>query len=102
MTKNILKKLTEQQFETIAGRFRALSEISRLKIIACLQNGEKSVTELVEETKLSQPNVSGHLNILLTTGLIGRRKEGNSVRYKIVDKSLSEICGIVCKNVCQA
>lgn len=101
MSRNILKKLSDKEFEQIAQRFKALSEANRLKIIACLQSGEKSVNELVEETSLSQPNVSRHLSILVNSGLIGRRKDGNSVIYSIVDESLSEICRIVCKSTCK-
>lgn len=98
MTKNNLKRLDDSEFEIIASRFRALSESSRLKILAVLQEGEHNVTQLVEKTQLSQPNVSRHLGMLINASLIGRRKVGNNVLYRIVDKSLAEICGIVCRN----
>ncbi|MCC6220725.1 MAG: winged helix-turn-helix transcriptional regulator, partial [Deltaproteobacteria bacterium] len=58
--------------EALAARFRALGETSRLSIIQALQDGEKCVSELVLLTGLSQPNVSRHLNVLQTAGLIGR------------------------------
>lgn len=85
--------------DVIANRFRALSEVSRLKIVQCLQDGEKNVTEIVESTGLSQPNVSRHLQILVQAGLIGRKKDGLSVLYKITDKTLSKICKIVCESL---
>ena len=100
MSKNPLKTLRGDEFEEIASRFRALSEASRLKIIAALQSGEKNVTELVEQTSLSQPNVSRHLSVLVVSGLIGRRKDGSNVLYRVIDKSLSEICSVVCKSIC--
>lgn len=99
MSKNALKSLPDRAIEAVAARFRALGEVSRLSIIQALQNGEKNVTELVSITGLSQPNVSRHLTVLVTVGLIGRRKAGLNVLYKVVDNHLAEICSIVCKSV---
>ena len=99
MAKNPLKSLSAETMESVASRFRALGEVSRLQLIQALHSGEKNVTDLVELTGLSQPNVSRHLAVLVTTGLIGRRKDGLNVLYRIVDESLAEICTIVCKSV---
>lgn len=99
MAKNALKNISPDKIEAVANRFRALGEVSRLYIIQALQAGEKNVTEIVEITGLSQPNVSRHLGVLINTGLIGRRKDGLNVVYRIVDDHLSEICAIVCKSV---
>lgn len=99
MTKNPLKSLSADTMETVAARFRALGEVSRLQLVQALHGGEKNVTDLVELTGLSQPNVSRHLSVLVTAGLIGRRKVGLNVLYRVVDESLADICAIVCKSV---
>lgn len=99
MSKNSLKGIAPHDFDAIATRFRALSEVSRLQIIQALQSGEKNVSELAAMTELSQPNVSRHLSVLVTAGLLGRRKDGLNVLYRVIDESLSEICAIVCKSV---
>lgn len=99
MTKAPLKSLSAEARESVAARFRALGEVSRLQLVQALQSGEKNVTDLVELTGLSQPNVSRHLAVLVTTGLVGRRKDGLNVLYRIVDESLADICTIVCKSV---
>lgn len=99
MSKNPLKNLSSETMETIAARFRALGEASRLQLIQALHAGEKNVTDLVEVTGLSQPNVSRHLAVLVTAGLIGRRKDGLNVLYRIVDQNLLDICTIVCRSV---
>lgn len=99
MRKSPLKSLPDEAFAAIASRFRALGEVSRLRIVEALHSGEKNVTELVEITGLSQPNVSRHLQVLVTAGLIGRKKEGLTMRYRIVDDTLSDVCAIVCKRV---
>ncbi|MBX7137442.1 MAG: metalloregulator ArsR/SmtB family transcription factor [Oligoflexia bacterium] len=97
MAKAALKRLSDSEFEHIAAHFRALSEVSRLRIVAALQSGEHNVTELVEITGLSQPNVSRHLQILLNTGLVERKKRGLNALYQIADESLMELCGVVCR-----
>jgi DNA-binding transcriptional ArsR family regulator len=99
MTKNLLKSLSTDKMESVASCFRALGEVSRLQLIQVLHEGEKNVSDLVELTGLSQPNVSRHLMVLVTAGLIGRRKHGLNVLYRIVDESLTDICTIVCKSV---
>lgn len=99
MNKNTLKSLSNSELERVARNFQALSEVSRLRIVQALHSGEKSVSQLVELTKLSQPNVSRHLTVLVNAGLIGRRKSGLNVLYRITEASLAELCAIVCKSV---
>lgn len=99
MTKNALKSLSSDKLESVAARFRALGEVSRLSLIQSLFSGERNVTELVELTGLSQPNVSRHLAILVTVGLVARRKDGLNVLYRVSDESLAEICTIACKSI---
>ena len=99
MVKNPLRGVSDDEFESIASRFRALGEVSRLQLIQALQAGEKNVTELVEVTGLSQPNVSRHLAILVSVKIIGRRKSGLNVLYRVIDESLNDICELVCKSV---
>ena len=99
MANSSLKRVSDQALEQVAQRFRALSEPSRLKLIRALQGGGKNVSELVDLTGLSQPNVSRHLQLLLSAGLIGRKKAGLTVMYKIIDETLADLCAIVCKSV---
>ncbi|MEQ2008068.1 MAG: metalloregulator ArsR/SmtB family transcription factor [Limisphaerales bacterium] len=92
-------KLPPGALELIAARFRVLGEPSRLRLIAALEKGEKNVTELVEATELTQANVSRHLQTLTEAGMLGRRKEGLNVYYFIADKSLFELCDLVCSRL---
>jgi DNA-binding transcriptional ArsR family regulator len=59
--------MPDEMLELIAQRFRLLSDPMRLKILHQLQSGEKSVTELVNNTGASQPNVSKHYQPLELT-----------------------------------
>lgn len=62
---------------------KALANPTRLMIVDCLMNGEKSVSELIEATKEEQSNISKNLGILKAHGLINDRKEGLNVYYSL-------------------
>ncbi|WP_370291865.1 ArsR/SmtB family transcription factor [Thalassolituus sp.] len=93
---NTDKPMSDEMLELIAQRFRLLSDPMRLKILHQLQAGEKSVTELVENTGASQPNVSKHLSTLRTHGLVKRRQEGNMAYFSIAAPFIFDVCNIVC------
>ena len=93
---NTDKPMSAEMLELIAQRFRLLSDPMRLKILHQLQAGEKSVTELVENTGASQPNVSKHLSTLRTHGLVKRRQEGNMAYFSIAAPFIFDVCNIVC------
>lgn len=85
--------------EAIAARFRLLGDPLRLKLLAALAGGERSVSELVELTGAGQPNVSKHLAALAQSGHIGRRKIGATVLYSVTDPFILELCDVVCAGV---
>ncbi len=93
------KNLSPDALEMVANRFKILSEPLRLRILQCLQTGEKSVTELTETVATSQPNVSKHLKILQTSGVVKRRQKGNTVFYAIADESIFTLCEVVCDSL---
>jgi len=83
----------------VAERFKALGEPARLQLLAALQHGERGVSELVELTGRSQPNVSQHLKEMARAGLVAPRREGARVIYRICDPYLNRICDAVCRSV---
>ena len=80
----------------IAERFKALAEPTRLQILNCLRSGELTVSELVEETELGQANVSKHLQLLHGMGFVSRRKDGLFVYYALADRSVFQLCDVMC------
>jgi DNA-binding transcriptional ArsR family regulator len=89
-------QLTPELLELIAGRFKALAEPARLRILNALREGEKTVSELMEATGFGQANVSKHLHMLHSMGFVERRKEGLHVHYRLADESVFQLCDIVC------
>lgn len=89
-------RLTPEQIDLIAERFRALAEPARLHIMTALRAGEQTVGELAEATGFGTANVSKHLRILHTAGFVERRKEGLFVFYGLAGKDVFELCDIMC------
>ena len=90
---------SDEVFESAAEIFRAMSAPMRLKIISCLCHGEKNVTQLLEEIQTTQPNMSQHLNTLYRAGVIGRRREGVQVFYRLVNDRVVTLCRAVCTQI---
>jgi DNA-binding transcriptional ArsR family regulator len=83
----------------IAARFKLLAEPMRIKLLDRLRSGEASVQELAAAVGTTQQNVSKHLGALAAAGVVGRRKEGNFVYYRVVDDGIWQLCHDVCGSV---
>ena len=90
---------SDQVFELAAELFRVMSAPMRLKIISCLCNGEKNVGQLLQEIDTPQPNMSQHLNTLYQAGVLGRRREGVQIYYRIVNDRVVTLCRAVCTQI---
>ena len=68
---------------TTLKSLRALSDPTRLRIVALLERDELSVNELQEITRLGQSRISTHLGLLQDAGLVQSRREGKRTFYKL-------------------
>ncbi|MBM3713008.1 MAG: winged helix-turn-helix transcriptional regulator [Actinobacteria bacterium] len=62
---------------------KTISNPNRQAIIDTIRDGEMTVTELVNKTGISQANLSQHLAILRSKGVVNTRREGNNIYYSI-------------------
>jgi ubiquinone/menaquinone biosynthesis C-methylase UbiE len=69
---------------------RALSDPTRLRIVALLEKDELSVNELQEITRMGQSRISTHLGLLLDSGLVESRREGKRTFYKLTSRTNGE------------
>jgi ArsR family transcriptional regulator len=88
--------VSDQVFESAAELFRVMSAPMRLKIISCLCHGEKNVGELLGEIDTTQPNMSQHLNTLYQAGVLGKRRNGVQIYYRIINQRAVSVCRAVC------
>jgi len=92
-------EMTPEMLELVAARFKALAEPTRLRILSVLREGERTVTDLVDETGLGQANVSKHLQILHDLRYVERRREGLYTVYSLADEDVFALCDIVCGRI---
>ena len=90
---------SEEVFEKAAEIFRVMSAPMRLRIISALCNGEKNVGELLAEINTTQPNMSQHLNTLYQAGVLGKRRDGVQIYYRIVNERVVSLCRAVCVQI---
>jgi DNA-binding transcriptional ArsR family regulator len=92
--------IPETLLEEAARRFALLGDPSRLRILSTLHAaGEVPVGELADRSGLTRTNLSQHLSRLAAAGLVGRRREGTTIYYRVVDESLGELCDLVCASL---
>jgi ArsR family transcriptional regulator len=67
--------------------FRALADRTRLRLLNLMQADEVCVCFFVEILKTNQPKVSRHLAYMRRAGIVGARREGPWIHYRIVEPS---------------
>jgi ArsR family transcriptional regulator len=84
--------------------FKALADVSRLRILNLLLHGELCVCDIQYVLETSQPNVSRHLAYLKNSGLVLDRRDGYRIFYRLAEpkqspkKRLFELLQAACKN----
>lgn len=86
-------------FASAAELFALLSTPIRLKILSALCQGEKNVSQLLEEIATTQPNMSQHLSTLYRAGVIGRRRDTTQIYYCIQSQQAATVCRSVCTQI---
>src|ERR1700678_4394931 len=76
---------------TTSDAFNAVAEPRRRQILDLLTLGEKPVNDMVASLGLAQPQVSKHLRVLRSVGLVSVRGSGRRRLYKLNAASLKEI-----------
>lgn len=82
--------------DLIAERFRVLGEPMRIRVLDALRQREAAVGELADELGTSQQNISKHVAVLARAGIVAREKRGTSVRLRIADPAVFDLCESVC------
>ncbi|MFV2064410.1 MAG: ArsR/SmtB family transcription factor [Chloroflexota bacterium] len=76
-----------QRFAEIS---HALADPKRLCVLEILARGERSVGDLSREASCHVPNMSQHLAVLRSAGLVHSRREGSTVFYRLTDPRILE------------
>jgi len=74
---------------------KVFSNPTRLEILNLLRGRELSVTELIEKTRLSQANISQHLSIMKSKGIVASNRKGKNIYYKLTNPKIIRAFDII-------
>ena len=84
-----------QPLEQTARVFHALSDPTRLRLVALLRGGERCVCDLTEALEAGQSRLSFHLKALKDAGVVLDRREGRWVYYRLNQERVEELAGVL-------
>ena len=86
--------LDEVESESLAARFKALADPTRVAIINSLSAADEvCVCNLTETFHLSQPTISHHVKVLREAGLVESSRRGTWAYYRLVPAAIAELRG---------
>ena len=85
----------DELYELQANVLRMLAHPRRLEMLHVLADGPIEVGRLATRLHLSQPNVSQHLALLRSAGLVELDRNGREVRYQLSDPEVMRACSIM-------
>jgi ArsR family transcriptional regulator len=81
---------TDEDRQRFAAVGRALADPKRLCVLESLAEGELSVGDLSTRVRCQVPNMSQHLAVLRSAGLVSTRREGSTIYYRLADTRVIE------------
>ncbi len=82
-------------FEYQAEVCKTLANPKRLEIIHALKGGDKTVTELVDILGIPKANVSQHLAVMKSKGVLKSKRNGTNVYYSIAIPKVIKVCNLM-------
>ncbi len=76
--------------QSVSEAMKQLGDPSRLKIFWFLCHCEECLINIAALTEMSSPNVSHHLRLLKSAGLITSRRQGKEMYYKAADTEMAQ------------
>jgi ArsR family transcriptional regulator len=83
--------VTDEAVERAAALFRAAGDVSRLKLLGRLADGEWCVTELAEIVGAGLSTTSQQLRLLRSERIVRRRRDGKHVYYSLADRHVADL-----------
>jgi ArsR family transcriptional regulator, zinc-responsive transcriptional repressor len=90
-SKLLSEKLDEETLMKVTQTFKALSDVTRIRILFLLSQKECSVNEIAEELLLQQSTVSHQLRLLKNLRLVKFRRAGNMLFYSHDDEHVVDL-----------
>ncbi|MDO8467861.1 MAG: metalloregulator ArsR/SmtB family transcription factor [Nanoarchaeota archaeon] len=85
----------KEVYKLHAEMCKVFSNSIRLEILNLLRDKEMSVTELITKTKLTQANISQHLSIMKSKGIVVSNRNGKNIYYKLSNPKIIKAFDII-------
>ncbi len=82
-------------FDLQAELCHTMSNAARLRIVHCLREGPKSVSDIAAATSYAQPKVSQHLALLRQRGVVSAKRQGLEMIYQIANPKIVRVCDLM-------
>lgn len=89
--------MIQTMLDVKAKFIRGFSDKTRLQILECISEKEKTVSQIVEEIRGNQSNISQHLACLKGCGIIVGRQEGKYMYYSLRSAQVKELLTVMDK-----
>jgi len=87
--------LMKELYKLHAEMCKVFSNPTRIEILNLLGNKKMSVTELINKSKLSQANISQHLSIMKSKGIVTSERHGKNIFYKLTNVRITKAFDII-------
>ncbi len=87
--------MNQSIFEIQAEFCKAMGNAARLQILHLLHEHPMTVGEISRKTDLPQSNVSRHLFVLRSIGVLAAKRQGIEMVYRLTDQKIIEVCDLV-------
>ncbi|MCE9523844.1 MAG: metalloregulator ArsR/SmtB family transcription factor [Alphaproteobacteria bacterium] len=97
---NINAKQMEMAADGASELLKALANRHRLMLVCQLIEGERAVGELAEALGIRDSTVSQHLALLRKDGIVGTRREGQTIYYSIGSSAARAVVEVLYRHFC--
>jgi|SRR3989338_3926038 len=85
----------KELYKIHAEHCKVFSNPIRLEILNLLRGRELSVSDLIGKTRLSQANISQHLSIMKSKGIVSSDRKGKHIQYKLTNPKIIKAFDII-------
>ena len=90
---------TDGEMQELADFYTGFADPTRIKLLYSLLDGEKRVGEIAEAVGISQSATSHQLRFLKEKGVVGNRRAGQSIYYRLIDDHIVQILAMGLEHV---
>lgn len=90
---------TEEEMQELAEFYTVFSDPTRIKLLYQLLDGEKRVGDIAEAVGISQSATSHQLRFLKEKGVVGNRRAGQNIYYRLIDDHIVTILAMGLEHV---